>query len=294
MKAISSLAAASGSLCMPVVDEGTATLGWPFGPAAPGGASSGLDAVLAEVAHDLGTPVHSIGTTVDLLLEGLDSLDRDEAARLLKRLHQGTRWLQELLGDLADGRLVTITSDEVCGGPFSLNQSVERAVPIVQPMLDIRGQRAEMVMPERPVMVWGDEHLLRRVIVNLLNNAAKYSMRHDVIQVGVRVEAKWAFVEVRDHGPGVGRLDQRRIFAPRVRGPSAGKANGPHGSGLGLSIVKSLVELHGGKVGVRSQAGSGASFWFSIPRLGSQRSKAVMSRYQPARDDQVSGDRHYV
>jgi signal transduction histidine kinase len=268
---------------VPVTEPGAATLEWPFGRAESTSASTGLHNVLAEVAHDLCTPVHSIGATVELLLESFDSLDREEAAHLLQRLHLGTRWLQDLLGDLAHGHLVATPGDELRGGPFSLGQSVQRALPIVQPMLDVRCQQVEITLPGRPAMVWGDEHLLRRVVVNLLSNAAKYSLPQDVIQVGVRVEANWAFVEVRDHGPGVGPLDQGRIFRRRVRGPSTNAARRPDGSGLGLSIVKSLVELHGGKVGVRSEMGSGASFWFSVPRLGSRRSNTLMSRFQTVR-----------
>jgi signal transduction histidine kinase len=231
-------------------------------------------AILAEFAHDLCTPVYSIGTTVELLLdtfESLDKLDKDEAARLLRRVRQGTRWLQVLLGDLTHGRLAPAPGDRLNGKPLSIGRCLERSLEIVQPLLDLRSQQIDLRLPPRPIMVWGDEHQLRRVVLNLMSNAAKYSLEHDVIEVEVITQPEWALVEVRDHGPGVRPLDQMRIFNRHVRGPAAGNEAPPNGSGLGLSIVKSLVELHAGKVGVRSEAGKGATFWFRLPRLGSRR-----------------------
>ena len=233
-----------------------------------------VHALMAEVAHDLCTPVYSIGTTVELLLdtfESLDKLDKDEAARLLVRVRQGTRWLQEMLADLTHGRLAAATSDELSGKPLNLGRCLERSVPIVQPLLDLRHQRVDVRLPQRPVVVWGDEHLLRRVVVNLLSNAAKYGRDEDTVELEVAAEPEWALVEVRDHGDGVRPLDQMRIFNRHTRVRRSDGALQPVGSGLGLSIVKSLVERHGGSVGVRSEAGQGATFWFRLPRLGTRR-----------------------
>jgi signal transduction histidine kinase len=234
----------------------------------------GTHVLLAEVAHDLCTPVYSIGTTVELLLEtfeSLDKLDKDEAARLLRRVQKGTRWLQEMLADLTHGRLAGSASEKLRGQPLNLGRCLERSVPIVQPLLDLRYQRVDVRVPPKPVVVWGDEHLLRRVVVNLLSNAAKYSRDHDTFELSVATEQEWALVEVRDHGQGVRPLDQMRIFNRHTRGRNSNAAAPPSGSGLGLSIVKSLVELHGGSVGVRSEAGQGATFWFRLPRLGARR-----------------------
>jgi signal transduction histidine kinase len=238
-----------------------------------------LDDTLAEFAHDLCTPVTAIGTTVELLLARFESLDKDEAVHLLRRLRHGARWLEELLGDVTEGRLNPAADGyEFSGGVFSLGQCLAGVVPLMQPLLDRRGQQVALGLPSRPVMVWGDEHLLRRVLVNLLNNAVKYSAAHDLIHLTLTVDASWARVEVRDHGPGLGQLPPERAFQPRVRGPAAAAAGLPDGSGLGLSIVKSIVELHGGNVGARTAAGGGAAFWFTLPRLGTRRSSLLAAR----------------
>jgi signal transduction histidine kinase len=220
------------------------------------------------------TPVYSIGASVELLLEtfeSIDKLDKDEAARLLRRVRQGTRWLQEMLGDLTLGRLAAASVQRLHGIPLNLGNCLERSVPIVQPLLDTRAQSVELRLPQRPVMVWGDEHLLRRAVLNLLSNAAKYSHDEDTIEIDASVQSDWAVVEVRDHGDGVRPLDQMRIFNRHARGEHVPDDTPPNGSGLGLSIVKTVVELHGGNVGVHSEAGHGATFWFKLPRLGTRR-----------------------
>jgi signal transduction histidine kinase len=216
--------------------------------------------------------------TLELLLDSVDSLDRAEMARLLKRLHHGTRWLQDQLADLTRGHLAAVPGETLHAEPLSLGPCVERAMQIVQPLLDVRGQHVELRIPARPVMVWGDEHLLRRVAVNLLSNAAKYSSICDHIQINVSLDENWVSVEVQDHGEGVRPVDQMRIFNRRVRSSRHAATDAPTGSGLGLSIVKSLVELHHGQVGVHSEAGCGATFWFRLPRLGSRRSNALFSK----------------
>jgi signal transduction histidine kinase len=250
-------------------------LDWAVGEAAQSAPAPSIDDVLAEIAHDLCTPVAAIRTTVELLLERLESFDQVEGKRLLSCLRHDARWLEDLLTDLSEGRVAAGVGEDFRGAPFDLRECVKRVVPIVQPLVDNRCQRVEVDVPSRRVPVWGDEHLIRRVVINLLNNAAKYSHASDIIHVAVKLEANWAFVEVRDHGPGVSQISHVDLFRRRARSTSTAERRGPNGRGLGLSIVKSLVEWHAGKVGVRNEGGNGAAFWFALPRLGSRRSNAL-------------------
>jgi two-component system phosphate regulon sensor histidine kinase PhoR len=104
------------------------------------------------------------------------------------------------------------------------------------------------------------------VLVNLLTNAGRYGARADVIDLTVTVERGQVWIRVIDHGEGISADSLERIFERYVRGDGAERA-ALDGQGLGLHIVRGLVELHGGAVGVESVPGSGATFWFSLPVL---------------------------
>jgi two-component system, OmpR family, sensor histidine kinase SaeS len=218
--------------------------------------------LVAEVAHEMGTPLYSVDTTVGLLLSCYDSLDRDEATELLRRVHHGTRWLQELLASLTETPLGAAGRADFAPGPVDLERSVHDAVPLVQPLLDRKGQRVAVQADAEAPAAWGDAQLIRRVLINLLTNAAKYGAPEDQIRVRLEGDDQWVRVRVTDHGRGIRRADQARIFAPYVR---AGAPAEP-GAGLGLNLVKSLVELHGGHVGVHSRYRRGSTFWFALPR----------------------------
>jgi signal transduction histidine kinase len=239
--------------------------------------------VIAELVHELCAPLSSVESTVQLLMESLDSLDKDEAQDMLRRVHHSTRFLQDMLVNMS-GRPASADGGGLTVRPVSLGRCVERALPVVQALLDRRRQRVVLALPPRPAMVLGDEHLIRRVVVNLLTNAAKYGKNRDIIQASITTDPDWAIVEVRDHGPGVGRAEQEFIFEPYARGAAA---LDEEGTGLGLSIVKTLVERHGGRVGLRTEpARRGTAFWFALPRLGSRRSNAAaasMRQRRPSR-----------
>jgi len=234
--------------------------------------------VVAELVHELCGPLTSVDRTVELLLGSFDSIDRNEAHTLLRRVHDATRWLQDVLANLtlappgrAERQLMTIR-------PTNLGRCVERVLPVVQALLDRKQQRVVIAYPPRPAMVWGDEHLIRRIVVNLLTNAAKYGRVGDLIQISISTNARWVIVQVRDHGRGIDAEDLEYIFEPYARGASASSEDG---TGLGLSIVKTLVERHGGHVGVRSEPSRGTTFWFSLPRLGSRRASATAGLRTP-------------
>jgi signal transduction histidine kinase len=149
--------------------------------------------------------------------------------------------------------------------PFNLGHCVGRGISVARPLLEQRDQHVEVEAPARPVIVWGDELMIRRVMLNLLSNAAKYAPSGDHIEVRVTPRARRVVVEVCDHGPGIATPERELIFEPGVRGVTAG-LDETQGSGLGLSIVKSLVELHHGNVGVRRDSNGGTAFWFTLPR----------------------------
>jgi signal transduction histidine kinase len=140
---------------------------------------------------------------------------------------------------------------------------VTQAIAVVEPLLRQRGQRVAVTHPDRPVEVWADPDRLTQVLINLLMNASAYGPFDQPIAVGVRVVASQVETRVTDQGSGLEPGEEAYIFERYVRGDAGARRK--NGLGLGLYIVKAFVESQGGVVGVDTQPGKGASFWFRLP-----------------------------
>src|SRR5205085_7853045 len=114
--------------------------------------------------------------------------------------------------------------------------------------------------------VLADSRRLGQVLINLILNASKFGAANTSIDVTVSVRGNAVRVAVADRGPGVAPEQAQRLFEPYYRAPATA-GSGKDGVGLGLSIVKSIIEAHGGLVGVESRRGGGARFWFSVPSV---------------------------
>ena len=115
--------------------------------------------------------------------------------------------------------------------------------------------------------VSADGRRLGQVLVNLILNASKFGPSNSAIDVTITARGDTIRVSVADRGPGVSTEQAKRLFEPYYRAPATA-GSGKDGVGLGLSIVKSIVEAHNGQVGVESRRGGGARFWFSLPSVG--------------------------
>jgi signal transduction histidine kinase len=220
-----------------------------------------LTELIATVTHEMRSPLTALMMTADLLAEGPDKMSPEMVQSMIARIQRGVRQLTGLVDNLA----TTAQAGEVqlATTVMDLRGCVEEAVTLAQPLLEQRKQRVRLTTSARPMIVDADPVRIRQVVLNLLVNANKYSVDGDVIDVNVALAHDRAVVSVTDHGPGIDPADRERIFDPYVRGAAhQGKARG---LGLGLSIVKTLVELHGGQIGVESTPGAGATFLVEIP-----------------------------
>jgi two-component system sensor histidine kinase KdpD len=138
---------------------------------------------------------------------------------------------------------------------------------VVGPLLAQRGQRLRVRIGSRLPEVLADSRRLGQVLINLILNASKFGAANTSIDVTVSARDGSVHVSVADRGPGVSDDLSERLFEPYYRSPATA-GSGKDGVGLGLSIVKSIVEAHGGQVGVGSRRGGGARFWFSLPTVG--------------------------
>jgi signal transduction histidine kinase len=150
-----------------------------------------------------------------------------------------------------------------------LGEIIAQAMRTVQPLLNKRDQRLVVELPAAIPVVQADPRRTVQVLVNLLSNASKYGPDHAEIVVGVTKNDFWARVTVADRGPGI-PPQYRKILFRRFVPPSPSANTAQYGTGLGLSVVKAVVEAHSGQVGVDDRRGGGSVFWFTLPLADGQ------------------------
>ena len=222
------------------------------------------DEFLSTLGHELRAPLHAILGWSRLLESG--RLAPEDVQRGGQTIDRNVRNLAQLVDDLIDmsgllsGRL-RLDPEET-----DLAQIVEAALETMQATADAKGVRLEKNLPAQACLVFGDRQRLQQVIWNLLNNAVKFTPRGGLITTSLaRDHGNWE-VKVTDSGIGLGPNALKMIFDRFGRNESPRR--GPPGLGLGLVIVKQVIELHGGRVWANSAGeGHGATFYALMPRL---------------------------
>ncbi len=220
--------------------------------------------LLATVAHELRNPLASLRLSLDMLVHDYDELEPEAAARLIKRAQRGAHWLQTITENLTSAACVASGSLDVRLTAVDLRECIETAVLLVHGLLEERGQSIRFTCSAPSTVARADAGRVIQVITNLLSNASRYSVEGDEIELSISTVGQQLRIRVTDHGPGISPDDQQHIFGAWVRGQSAYSG----GLGLGLSIVQNLVQQQGGRVGVDSTLGHGATFWFTLPAAG--------------------------
>ncbi|HYG65417.1 MAG TPA: ATP-binding protein [Thermoanaerobaculia bacterium] len=207
------------------------------------------DAVLANISHEFKTPLSAQLASIELLRERLEETEDKESGALVQSLERGSLRLTQLIDNLLESVRIEAGEASVRRRPVALDEVVEEAVTLTAPLLAQRGQTPEVDLPYPLPEVRGDAPRLIQVFVNLLANANKYAPEGSVIRVGGAVEQGAVALWVEDEGPGLPKGEEggRSLFARFVR--SAGDDEPEQsGMGLGLWIVQSIVERHGGTV----------------------------------------------
>lgn len=228
------------------------------------------DEFLAMLAHELRNPLAAVHNAVQLLGRLITDPRKQHYMEILQRQ---SRTLSGLVDDLLDVSRVTRGLVMLKRERVNLGPVTERALDSVRGLLDEKHHQARVSLPHRPVEVIGDPVRLEQIIVNLLTNAAKYTDPGGEIELSLGTSGRQAEIRVRDTGIGIAPEMQRRIFdlfGQAERGLD--RAQG--GLGIGLTIVKSLVELHGGQIEVQSAGlGQGSEFLVKIPLAPSKKAR---------------------
>ena len=218
---------------------------------------------LSMLAHELRNPLQPIAYANSLLAKLAG--DHPEVPRLQAIIERQMRHMTRLIDDLLDASRISSGKIGLDKSTLPLAEIVALAVEGSQPRLDARQQRLAVTLPPEPGHVYGDRMRLVQAISNLLHNASKFSPEHQVIELSVQLAGTMAQISVRDHGMGIAAELQPFIFDLFTQGlQSLERAQG--GLGIGLTLVRSLVELHDGTVRVYSEGiGMGSTFTLLLP-----------------------------
>jgi two-component system phosphate regulon sensor histidine kinase PhoR len=217
---------------------------------------------LGNVSHELRTPIFSIQGFLETLLDG--AIDDPAVNReFLERAHRQAARLNALLNDLIDISRIESGDMKMSFRFFPMGELLEQAVEELQEQAQKKQiqLRCKVMSPMKDV--YGDRERLKQVLINLVDNAVKYTAEGGKVECRARVQGVHCLVEVEDNGPGIAEEHQGRIFERFYR-VDHDRSREAGGTGLGLAIVKHIIEAHGSKVTVRSALGTGSTFAFRL------------------------------
>ncbi|MBC8067614.1 MAG: response regulator [Deltaproteobacteria bacterium] len=221
------------------------------------------DEFLATLSHELRNPLAPILNAVQLL--EIASVSDEQRGRMHAIIHRQVSHMVRLVDDLLDVSRITSGKIALQRSSLALDTVIARALETCAPLLDSRGMRVVVNAPEHPIEIDGDTTRLVQVIANLLNNAAKFSETGGTIEITVRRERNEAVVVVADGGIGIDQELLPRVFELFTQLPVGGHRVGG-GLGIGLAIVRQLVQMHGGTVTASSKGrGHGSEFVVRLP-----------------------------
>lgn len=213
-------------------------------------------------AHDLRTPLTVMHGYIDMLLEDLKDDLKDNQRTYLEQLHHSVERMQRMVQDILSLERIL----EMSGGhnnQFDFSALVKNSFEHYQKQ---HPHTMTLHLPKDPVMVYGIEPLLREAIENLLSNAVKYTPKDGKIGVDISADADFILFTVKDTGFGIPKDLQDRLFHPFYRAKIK-EARKIEGTGLGLNLVKNIVERHNGNIHFESEYGKGSTFGFMLPNI---------------------------
>ena len=226
---------------------------------------------MANITHEFRTPLAALEASSELLLDNLHNLSQAEIEELLVSLNLGIINLQTLIDNLIEAASIEAGRFKISLQSVPFDTILKEAQEVMQPLVEKYGLRLVASPVTGSINVMADRRRTVQILVNLLSNAIKHSPENGLIKINHSILDGTLRVEVTDEGGGV-PLDQRDHLFRRFSHVETTNERARHGAGLGLSVVKAIVEAQQGEVGITDSPEGGNSFWFTL-RLanGSQR-----------------------
>jgi signal transduction histidine kinase len=216
------------------------------------------------LSHELKTPLTSIIAAAGLLAEELQTTADESHQKLIQTIIHNANTLETRLAELLDIVKTGSGKLQLQLEPVDIKSLVLGTCMQISPLLRGKGQKLKTEVPDSLPIIRGDGQKLEQVLLNLMNNATKFTPEGGNISVRVRKQDTGLVIEVQDDGIGIAKEQQSRLFKPYSR-LSSDRQRHP-GLGLGLALSKQVVELHGGRIWVDSEPGKGSTFSFFLPR----------------------------
>jgi PAS domain S-box-containing protein len=243
------------------------------------GASRATDVFLAMISHELRSPLSPILAWARLLRQGV--LDTEKTKRALETIERSARSQAQLIDDLLDLSRIVAGKLRLQVRPVQLTAVIEAAIEVVRPAADAKRIRLQIVLDTETGVIAGDPERLQQVVCNLLSNAVKFTPKDGRVQITLERVNSHVEIAVSDTGRGVSAEFLPHLFE-RFLQAETGPTRSLGGLGLGLAIVRHIVELHGGTVHAESPGeGKGTTFTVKLPRMIFAPTAGRVERHHP-------------
>jgi signal transduction histidine kinase len=218
---------------------------------------------LASMSHELRTPLNAIIGFSDALLDGMFGETNEKQTEYLRDILASGQHLLSLINDILDLSKIEAGRMELDVAAFGLPGAIDDALLLMRERAARRGITLERHVDTRLGEIHGDQRKVKQVLLNLLSNAVKFTSEGGRIDVRAGLAEGMAEISVTDTGIGIAAEDHAAVFEEFRQVGAADKK--VEGTGLGLSLCRKFVELHGGRIWAKSQLGQGSTFTFSLP-----------------------------
>lgn len=218
---------------------------------------------LSTVRHELRTPLTAIKASAGLLLDSQTEPLTENQERLVRSISRNAERMTRLVVDLLDMARLQSGHLMLTRELIDVRGIIYSCVSSLRPLMEQKEQTVEVVTPHKLPRVLADRRRVEQVLTNLVSNAHKYTPRGGHVVIGASATPEDVIITVSDNGPGIANEERGLIFERFYRGSAA--IGNPTGAGMGLSVAKSLVELHGGMIDCRAAPGGGSEFYFTLP-----------------------------
>lgn len=217
--------------------------------------------LLSTLSHELHTPLTMIKGAVDILLEGRPGPINDTQTTFLQTISQNGERLIRLVEELLAQARAEAGWVEIKPNLIDIRDPMKKTIKDIRPLVAQKRQVIRLDYPQVLPRVMADEAWIQQVMTNLIYNASKYTSEGGNIFVSVAENQQCILISVTDDGAGISQAERERLFEPFFRGDHTQR-----GTGLGLTIIKHIVEMHGGKIYVDTTLGRGTTFLFTLPK----------------------------